>query len=129
MEQYHLSGPRNSGRAVRVESLDYIAVSKNLDEAVKFVSENSTYGQLKKKEWMLGIAQFVKEVSDPCKDPFDPSVKWRKVTVADFEEGFSAFFNAKDMMMLEALYREYHDLTKEELDAITGKGKPVASAG
>lgn len=129
MEQYHLKGARHSGRAVRVESLDFAQVSQNLDDAVKFISEGATYAQLKKKEWALGITQFVKEISDPCVDPMDPSVKWKKVTVADFEEGFGKFFSTKDMMALEAIYRDYHDLSKEELDAIVGKVKPVASAG
>lgn len=129
MEQFHLNGPRNSQRAVRVEALDYAEVNQNLDDAVKFMTENATSFQLKKKEWAIGIRQFVREISEPCKDPFDPNVKWRKVSVADFEEGVGKFFNVKDMMVLEQLYRDYHDLTKGELDAITGKAMPVASAG
>lgn len=117
-----------SGRAVRVESLDDISVANYQSAAAKQLSGDFTYGEFKEKECTLGLKEFIKEISEPCTDPLDPKVKWTKVNLTHFEEGFSKYFTTKDMQVLKALYREFHDLSKDELDAITGKAIPVAES-
>lgn len=127
-DQFHLNGKRCSGRAVRVQQLDDQAVADNLTAAAKTLGKDAIYAELKKLEWKMGIRQFVVAISDPCTDPFAADVKWRKVNASDFEDGLKTFFTAKDVMVLEALYREYHEVSTEELEIITGKGKAVSEA-
>lgn len=126
MEQYHLTGNHHSGRAVRVKSLDDIAVGENLTNAAKLISPDATGIELKKREWSLGVKLFVVQISDPCEDPFALSVKWKKVTPMDFDEGLKKYFTAKDVMFLEGLYRDYHDISQADMDKIVGKVKVVS---
>lgn len=126
MDQYHLIGPRHSNRAVRVKELTSADASENLTQAAKLVSKDASVLELRKAEYRLGIQRFVVEISEPCADPLDPKVKWKKVDPASFTEGLDAFFTAKDVQVLEALYREYHEVTQQALEDIMGKAIPVA---
>lgn len=126
IEQYHLVGKRHSGRAVRVRELDDIAVTDNLSSAAKLLGPEATGLELKKREWAIGLKQFIVEMSEPCADPFAKDVKWRKVTPADFDGGLGEYFTVKDLVVLENVYREYHDVTKDELDKIMGNVKVVS---
>ncbi len=123
---YHLSGKRHSGRAIKVRALDETSTQDNLAAAAKFAGPETTVLELRQKESRMGVKQFVIGISDPCADPMAADVKWKKVTPADFDEGLGKYFTAKDIVVLEALYREYHDVTKDELDKITGKALPVS---
>lgn len=127
LEQFHLTGKRHSGRAVRVEALDDVSVSENLTNAAKQVSGEATIVELRTIEKRLGLQLFIKEISEPTKNPLDPSLKWTKVNAASFEDGLSTFFTAKDVQVLEAIYRDFHEITKDELEMIMGKGMVVAS--
>lgn len=126
MEQYHLNGKRMSRRAVRVQELDPTDAEKNLTDAAKIVGKEATILELKKVEWRNGVKRFVVEVSDPCDNPMDPSVKWTKLKPGDLDDP-GAFFNTKDMMFLEALFREYHEISADEQDALMGKALPVSA--
>ena len=126
VEQYHLKGPRHSGRAVRLKELSSSDVNENLTQAAKLVSKDASVLELRKAEYRLGIQRFVVEISDACADPLDPTVKWKKVDPASFTEGLDSFFTAKDVQILEALYREYHEVSQQSLDDIMGKAIPVS---
>lgn len=123
MEQYHLKGKFHSGRAIRVKSLDETEVSKNLETAALLVGEKADMLTLKKAEFRSGARSFIRQISEPCEDPMKATFK--KVTHADLAD-LSEYFTAKDMKVLEALWFQYHDLTKSELDDITGKALPVS---
>lgn len=88
---------------------------------------DAIYPELKKREWAIGIKQFIREMSEPCTDPLDPKVKWKKMDVSCYDEGLAKYFTVKDVLTIEAIYREYHDVTKDELDAITGKAIQVSA--
>lgn len=124
IKQYHLKGKHCSGRAVRVRALDDVQTADNLTAAARQAGTEAIYAEVKKAEWRIGITQFVIEVSEPCEDP--STAKFRKVNVRDFEEGLSTFFTAKDVVILEAIYREFHELNSDELEAIVGKGLEVS---
>lgn len=128
MQQYHFKGKGFSGRAVRIEELDLNQCSSNLLAAAKIVGPDATGLELKKVEWRTAIKQMIVEISDPCEDPLDASVKWKKVKPVDLDD-LSIYFKPKDMTALENIYRQYHELGESELEAITGKAIPVSSEG
>jgi hypothetical protein len=129
MEMYHLKGRRMCGRAVRVEALDSPDIDANLAAAAKLAGKEATILEIKKIEWRNGVKLFVKEISEPCEDMFKlKPEQWKKVTPGMLDD-IKAYFGAKDMQVLEALFREYHDINPDELDAIMGKAVPVASEG
>lgn len=126
MQQYHLTGAKGySGRAVRCRELDPSEVEKNLTDSAKVVGQEATIIELKKAEWRNGIKMMVVEVSDPCTDPMDPSVKWKKLNPAMLEN-LGDYFKVKDVLMLESIYREYNEVLPTELNIIMGGAKPVA---
>lgn len=128
MEIYHLAGSKRfSQRAVKVASLDDTQVALNLTNVAKKMNEETTMVELRKAEIREGLKFFVREISEPTDNPLAKDLKWTKVNALTFEEGFGTFFTPKDIQTLEAMYREYHDVTKAELDTIMGKGLVVAN--
>jgi hypothetical protein len=123
--QYHLKGKHYSGRAVRVEPLNATASDEALVNAARLAGKEATIFEVTKQQYVLGLRQFVKEISEPCDDPM--TAKWRKVKPEDLDN-LADFFTAKDLMVLEQIYREYHEVTKQELDDIVGKALPVSEA-
>lgn len=126
--QYHLKGKGHSGRAVRIESLPTHEVEDNLTSAAKLAGPEATGVQIKKIEWRNGVKLLVKSYTEPCENPMAEGVKWKKASVAAFdEEGLAKYFTAKDCAVLESLYRDYHEVTPAELEAIVGKPLPVSA--
>lgn len=124
--QYHLKGKGHSGRAVRVEALPSHEVEANLTGAAKLAGPDGTGLEIKKIEWRNGTKIFIKSYTDPCENPLAEGVKWKKPAPGQFDE-MHVYFTAKDCQVLEALYREYHEVTQEELESITGKPLPVSA--
>ena len=129
MEEYHLKGKRMSGRAVHVEAMGPSDVENNLTAAAKLVGKEAPILELKKTEWRNGVKLFVRSFSDPCEDPraLEPK-QWKKVTPGMLDD-MGAYFTSKDIQVLEALFRDYHEVNPDELEAIVGKAVPVASGG
>ena len=127
--QYHLFPQKKgfSGRAVRVEPLEPDEHEQNLLNAAKIAGPTAGILELKQTEFRNGARQMIKEYSDPCENPLDPSVKWHKVKPGQFDDGFSKLFTAKDKQVLEALFRDFHEVLNSELDAIVGKALPVSA--
>lgn len=124
--QYHLSGKKMSGRVVRTKPLDPVTAEKVLSAAAKIVGKDATVIELKKCEWRLGVKAFIAEFSEPTKDPATLTAKqWKKVA-ADTLDDMGALFTARDCMVLEALYRDEHEVSQDEVDAIVGKALPVS---
>ncbi len=123
--QYHLKGKGHSGRAVRVEALPAHEAEDMLTGAAKLAGEGATGLQIKKIEWRNGTKIFIKSYTDPCENPLAEGVKWKKPTPGQFDE-MASYFTAKDCQVLESLYRDYHEVTQAELEAITGKPLPVS---
>jgi hypothetical protein len=125
-EQYHLKGKRMSGRGVRVTMLDPSAHAAVLEEATKMVAADAKVIELKKKEWRIGAKQFITEYTEPCEDHTSPDVKWIKAAPGTMDERFSELFTAKDAAFLENQYRELHEISEAEVEAIAGKALPVS---
>ena len=123
--QYHLKGKGFSGRAVRVRVLDPDEVSENLLAAAKLVGPQASIIELKKVEWRNGIKRMIQEISDPCVDPMSPDMKWKKNTAGMLDD-MGAIFTSKDVLALEAIYRDYHEVIPDEVEAIAGKAVPVS---
>src|SRR6185312_8434929 len=114
----HLKGKRCSGRAVRFVELDPDLKDELMLQAAKAVGKDSTVIELKRKEWKLGVLTIIKEVSvDPVKgDPNGGDVKWKKYTFDEIESAYSTLFTAKDHALLTATFRDFHEVTEEEID-------------
>lgn len=126
--QFHLKGKGFSGRAVRCRELDPMETEENLLSAAKLVSKDATMVELKKVEWRNAIKLMVTEFTEPCKDPFADGVKWKKVTAGMLED-LGVYFTAKDLLALESIYQNTHEVTKDELEAITGSSVPFQFEG
>ena len=124
MYQYHLRGKGHSGRAVRVEALPSHEVEDLLTTAAKLAGLEATPVEIKKIEWRNGTKSCVKFFTEPCEDPLAEGTKWKKATQESLDS-LAEFFTAKDCQVLESLYRDYHEVTQKELEAITGKALPV----
>lgn len=126
--EFHLAGKYMSTRAVRVRGLEPIEAEQVLSDAAKIVGEEGTILELKKTQWRNGIKFMVVAISDPCEDPrkLDPK-QWKKTT-PQMLENLGDFFTPKDIGVLEAVYRDFHEVNPEELKAITGKALPVSEA-
>lgn len=128
-ELVHLNSLRCSGRAVRFVPLDPAELEEVQMLASKEIDERSSFIDLKRAEWKYGVAQMIKEVSvqaDPSMDPNGADIKWRKVTPAILDSEYKSLFTAKDHQLLVVLYRQYHDVSDEEIKAIAGKVQTVS---
>lgn len=124
--QYHLKGKGHSGRGVRIVSLPAHEVEDGLTNAAKLAGAEATPIEIKKVEWRNGVKSFIRAFTEPCENPLAEGVVWKKASVQMFEEGLAKFFTAKDCAVLESLFRDYHEVTQAELDAIVGKPLPVS---
>jgi hypothetical protein len=113
-----------SGRAVRVQALEPADLEENLTSAAKIVGDQGTILELKKTEWRNGLKRFVVAVSEPCEDP--KAAKWKKVTPMDLEN-LGDLFGPKDVAVLEQIFREFHEVSPDEIKAITGKAQAVSA--
>ncbi len=125
--EYHLKGKGLSGRAVQLEPLEPDDAETMLTMAAKLAGPEATPIEIKKIEWRNGSKQFIKAYTDPCENPRAEGTKWKKPTPGQFDHEMAKYFTAKDCQILEAIYREYHEVTQAELEAITGKALPVST--
>lgn len=126
LQQVHLTGKWHSKRVVHVKMLDAFEVEDNLMQAAKLLGKNAEFLEIKKTEWRNGVKRFIVAVSEPVENAADAKV--RPVNIADLDATFTELFTAKDQQVLEAMYRDFHEASVDEVDAIVGKALPVASA-
>lgn len=124
--QYHLKGRGFSGRVVRCRELDPTEVEDNLTAAAKLASKDATIIELKKTEWRNGVKRMITEVSDPTDDPMKKDLKFRKLSPQQLDEQWASLFKAKDVLLLESVYRDYHEVIPSEVADITGKAVPLS---
>lgn len=132
MIQVHLSGKRCSGRGVRFRELSASEVEENAENAAKValdptakINANAAM-DLKKAEWRMGSKRMVVAVTkkEGLKDL--SGAEWMPLTQAELDADWAKYFNAKDSAMLQALYREYHEISDEEIEAVVGKAVVVS---
>lgn len=126
-EVVHLNAVKCSRRAVRFVPLDPAEHETVQLLATKDIDPTQSMLDLRRLEWKYGLHQMIKQVTvEPVTDPYAADVKWKKVTPAILDETFKELFTAKDNQVLTALYRQYHDVTEEELKMISGKVQTVS---
>lgn len=123
----HLIGKYHSKRVVHVKMLDALDVEDNLTTAAKLVGKDATGFDVKKAEWRNGVKRFIVAVSEPT-DVDSVDLKMRKVTVQDLDQSFGDLFTAKDQQVLEQTYRDFHEVSLDEIEAISGKARVVSEA-
>ena len=120
-----------SNRVVRYRApLSPDEITKAYDEAAVMVGEDGTRRQFSVLGQMYTCYAFVTEYSEPTDDPMNPKLTWKKLNVADCmksPEAWSSIFTAKDTTFLQKQYTEWHDMTAEEVNLLSGKAIPVAS--
>ncbi len=130
-EMIHLKGLYFSGRAVKFTPLDPEERDEVLLQAGKAMDAESTMIEMKRQEWKLGVLAMVKMVSDPIApggDPLSADVKWTKLTAAALDERYKELFTAKDHAALTAVFRAFHEVSEQEINAIVGKVLTVSGA-
>lgn len=126
VQSIHLTGKNHSERVVHVRMLDLTETEENLTQTATILGTSSNWIALKKAEWRNGVKRFITAISEPTDDP--EKVKVRKVTVQDLDANFSGLFTPKDQLVLESLYRDYHEITPDEVEDIVGKARAVSAA-
>jgi hypothetical protein len=122
--QYHLKGAGFSGRAVRLRELKPSEVEANFTSAAKLVGGEGTQLELAKTTWRNGARLMIESYSNPCKDPMaTEGIVWKK---GESIEDMDAVFKAKDVLALEAIFRQCYELVVSDLEAITSGAIPVA---
>jgi len=123
--QIHLNGKHCCQRGVRFKTLGPSDIDKITLDAAKVIGPEGTMIELRKAEWLMGVKQMLTHISDPCTDI--ETAKFRKVTMQDLDgENYDGLFGSRDHSFLVQLYREYHEVTQEDVDKIMGKALPVS---
>lgn len=126
LTQIHLKGKRFSGRGVKLRALDPLECEDVFTSAAKVAGKEATFIELHAIASRNGVKRFVAEITEPV-DTIDEKTKWKKVSMEYMDEHFQTVFTPKDIVVLEKMYRDFHDVSQDEVDAIVGKAIPVAS--
>ena|ERR1051325_1331431 len=125
MIQVVLSAAHCSGRGVRLALLSPDECDRVMLMAAKELGESGTMLELRKKEARDGVCVMVKAVTKETNLDQESVLKatWVEVTPAVLSdpEQFTKYFNAKDAVILDNLYRRYHEASVDEIDKIMGK--------
>ena len=105
--------------------LESFEVDENLTAAAKLMGKSAEFFEIKKTEWRNGVKKFLVAVSEPTDDPMTATFK--KVDHSTLDELYPKIFTAKDAQILEGLYRDFHEVSSDDLEAIVGKALPVSS--
>jgi hypothetical protein len=119
-----------SGRGVRVRLLDPDEKELAAECAAKETGEdgsNIKYNQLRARE---GLHRCIVEVTTQGELADLATATWKKVTQLDLEGGgamaSATLFTAKDLDFLAAWFRDNHDATSADFEAIMGEALEVA---
>jgi hypothetical protein len=117
--------PNCSGRGIRFKALGPSDHEKLSLDAAILVGGDATMLTLKRTEWAMGVKRMLTEVTVEGgynqETLLGPDVKWKKVTLQDVDGSYDKWFNAKDHGVLTELFRQYHEVSMDDLKAISGK--------
>ncbi|WP_438029016.1 hypothetical protein [Sorangium sp. So ce233] len=130
--QYHLKGKGFSGRGVRLRQLDQPELDAAFLSAAKVAGAEASMADIRVREQHDCVLRMILEVTEKRDLETLDGAAWRKVTHQELEdeEGshrFSKLFTAKDTAFLRRMYREWHNLSEAEAEAIAGNGLPVSA--
>lgn len=125
--QFHLNAPACSGRGVRIKLLSPDETNQLMLDAAKILGSEGTMVELKKLEWSMGVRQMICSVTvqKGLKDVMGEDVSWKDYDRQLMDQEYKKLFGPKDDAILQALYRQYHEVSQAEVDAIAGKALPV----
>ncbi len=120
------------GRGVRYRQLDPFEHDQVLTDAAKVVGPEATMIELRKQELSMGTRRMICAVtkSGGYAKPDDvlalPETEWKKMSQKDLDEDFTKLFNAKDYNVLRRIYMELHEVSDDDVLAISGKALTVS---
>ncbi len=126
--QILLDAPNCCGRGVQFKLLTPSEIGKVSQNAAKIVGTDATIIDLKKMEWLLGVKAMLcaVTVAKGLKTIVGKDIKWKELNAMDIDMEYDKLFGGKDSQVLEAVYRQYHEVSQSEVDAIVGKALPVS---
>ena len=129
--QAHLNLKHMSRRGVRLRLLTYAETQKCENSAASLVGDG-TFAEFRNAVFHEGVLRMISAVTEPV-DEITEKTKWTPVTFQQLSDPMgdlsaNKLFGARDLNLLEALYRDYHEVTQDEVDIVVGKGKPTPKA-
>ena len=121
--------PQHSGRGVRFELLSPTERDAALMSAAMLAGEDrAKLALLRQRE---GVKRMVRAVTKKTglkdEDLLDPKTEWMPVTHALLESDYDKFFTCRDDEILAWFYREYHEPSAKDVEAIAKKVRTVSS--
>jgi len=124
--QVHLKGKFHSGRAVRIKEMTAGEVEKNSRDSA-LVAGSGSILSVKQAEWRSGAKAFIVEYTkEPVEDVTAVGAEWVKASPLSFLEKFDKLFTAKDIAVLEQLFRDMHEVSEDAVNDILGKALTVS---
>jgi hypothetical protein len=121
--------PRHSGRGVRFELLSPTERDAAIASAALLAGEDKIkLALLRQREGVKRMLRAVtkkKGLSEA--DLLDPKTEWMPVTHALLESDYDKLFTCRDDEVLAWFYREYHEPSAKEVEAIAKKARAVSS--
>lgn len=96
-------------------------------DAAKSLDASATAYEHAKRSWREGVKFMVVQFSAPTEDPLDPALRWTDSTPEVLVE-IGKYFTTKDIAILEKIFRDWHEVSDKDADAIAGKALPVSGA-
>lgn len=120
-----------SGRGARLVELLPSEKDKVMRDSASLVGKDASMMDFKLEEIRNGVCTMIKELtttkghksSDELRAE---GIKWREVSKMDIVDNYDEYFTAKDDLVLSSLYRRFHEVSMDEIDAIAGKVQKVS---
>lgn len=130
-KQFHLNGNGFSGRGVRLRQLEPQEIDTAFRSAAKTAGTEATLADIRVLEQHECVLRMIVEVTEKAGLDTLDGAKWRKPTVQELEDDagpmrFGRLFTAKDTALIRRLYRDWHQLSEAEIEAIAGKAQEVS---
>ena len=122
--------PQTSGRGVRIQLLSPTERNQALLSAAMLAGEDKAKLALLRQ--LEGVKRMLRMVTKKPGHTDEalltlPENEWMTVTHQGLESDYAELFTAKDDEILAWFYREYHEPSQKEVDAIAGKVRTVST--
>ncbi len=122
--------PQHTGRGVRFELLSPTERDAALVSAAMLAGEDKIkLALLRQREGVKRMLRAVTKKKGLAEaDLLDPKTEWMPVTHALLESDYDKLFTTRDDEVLAWFYREYHEPSAKDVEAIAKKARTVSSA-
>ena len=116
-----------SGRGVRVKELSPSKKDHVTKNAAKLSGKDASVVDFRMCELHEGVVAMLSEVTvdKGLGDLLLPEVKWKSTNPGDLDDNYDSYFSSKDDTVLSNIYRKLHEVTFDELEAISLKVQMV----